>query len=83
MSTAFNSQAIDFLLVDWKLTVFPFFLHGLFVVDYAESSNERDIFARFTRSTNMPKQISRLRVTEKKANYFYSMLFSFSPRVCF
>ena len=82
---------IDFLfVVDWKLTVLSFFLHGSFVLEYTDSSNQRYIFLRgsgFTRSTNMSNQISRIHVTAKnlcnksKPFFFHALLFF--PRVCF
>ena len=34
------------LLIDWKLTVVSFFLHGLLVLKYADSSNQRHFFLR-------------------------------------
>ena len=55
----------DSLLVDRKLTVWSFF-HDLFVLEYANSSNQCDLFfSRFTCSTNMSNQICRIRVTPK------------------
>ena len=54
------------LLIDWKLTALSFFLHGLFVLKYAKSSNQRDFFSRFTCFSNMSNQNSRIRVTAKK-----------------
>ena len=35
---------IDSLLVDWKLTGLSFFLHGTFVLEYTDLSNQRDFF---------------------------------------
>ena len=35
---------IDSLLVDWKLTGLPYFLHGLVVLKYADSSDQHDFF---------------------------------------
>ena len=37
-------MAIDSLLEDWKLTALSFFLHGSFVLRYADSSNQRHFF---------------------------------------
>ena len=38
-------QTIDSLLVDWKMIVLSFFLHGSFVLKYYENSfNQRDFF---------------------------------------
>ena len=34
----------DSLLVDWKLTVWSFFFHGSYVLEYANSSNQGDSF---------------------------------------
>ena len=41
-------MALDSLLVFWKLTVLYFFLHGLFVVKYADLGFQRDFFLRRT-----------------------------------
>ena len=38
------SRTIDSLLIDWKLTFLSFPLHGSFVPQYADSSDQRDIF---------------------------------------
>ena len=38
------SPTLETLLVDWKLIVFSFFLHGSFVLKYTDSSNQRDSF---------------------------------------
>ena len=56
---------IDFLLVDLKLTALSFFLLGSFVLQYVDSSNQRLFSSRFTRSTNMSNQISRICMTTK------------------
>ena len=37
-------MAINSLLEDWKLTALSFFLHGSFVLRYADSSNKRLFF---------------------------------------
>ena len=79
---------IDSSLVDGKLTVLSFFLHRLFVLQYAESSNQRNFFLQSLLVLRlMSNQISRIRVITKKPlqqeqNFFY-MLFSFPPHVCF
>ena len=40
-----DSLNVDSLLVGWKLTVLLFFFRqGLFVLKYADSSNQRDFF---------------------------------------
>ena len=37
-------QTINSLFVDWKQTILSSFVHGSFVLDYADSSDERDFF---------------------------------------
>ena len=39
-----SSLNLDSLLIDGKQTVLSFFLHGSFVLKYADSSNQRDYF---------------------------------------
>ena len=51
-------QTIHSLLADWKLIVLSLFLHGLFVLEYADLFNQREFFFMFTHSTNMSHQIS-------------------------
>ena len=46
-------RIIESLLLDWKLTVFSFFLLGLFALEYADLSNQGDLFSRLTRCTHM------------------------------
>ena len=71
--------------ISWKLTVcrFPY---GLFVLEYADSSNPRDFFLhsslvlRYVQSNlSNTRDLKKLR----KSKLFASMLLSFSPRVCF
>ena len=40
----FDHRTIDSLSIDRKLTVLSFILQGLFVLEYAELSNQRDSF---------------------------------------
>ena len=44
MCSRCGGLTIDSLLIDWKLTVLYFFLHGFFVLKYADSSNRRGFF---------------------------------------
>ena len=66
---------IDFLLVERKLTVLSFFLHGSFFLEYADSFNQRDFFpSPLTLSTNMSNQSSRIyelhqQIIQKHCNF--------------
>ena len=74
--------------VNWQLKVLSFF-HDLFVLEFANSSNQRNFLFTVYSSGNRPMscQISRIRVTATNllnaSKLFFSMLFSFSTRVCF
>ena len=62
---AINHFSIDFSLVAGQVETYSyvFLLHGLFVLEHAGFSNQRDFFSSwFTRFTNTSNQISRIRV---------------------
>ena len=72
-------MVLDSLLVFWKLTVLSFFLHGPFVVKYADSAYQRDFFLCETLVHQYTHQIRRIRVTAKnfrfKSTLFFNPLF--------
>ena len=62
-----NSQRLAnkceyFNIQERKLTVLSFFLHSSFILKYGDSCNQSDLIfsSRFTRSSNMFNQISRI-----------------------
>ena len=78
--TVWQNGTIDFLLVDWKLTVFSFIFHGSFVLEYADSFNQRD----FVLHGSLVLQICPIKSTVKnlrnKSKFFFLQSFSLFPR---
>ena len=52
-----------------EIDSFSFFLHGLFVLEYADLSHQRDLFSRFIRFTNMSNQIKYSIARDRKKNF--------------
>ena len=83
-TTLQSACTINSLLVDLKLTVLSFFLHGSYFLKYADSSNYRDFFLHGSLVLLMSpikyrlnSLISRIRVTAKKPSQLDKTSFFF------
>ena len=77
---------MDSLLVDWKLSVLSYFLHGTLVLKYADSSDQRDFFLHgsFVLEICLIKSVEYgwlHKNLRNKSKLFLKVLFL--PRICF
>ena len=85
-----HCPTIDSVLVDWKLTILSFFLHSSLILKYANSLYQCDFFRHCLLvleiqylQSNQSNKRDRKKTFATRANFFSSMLFFFSSRVCF